>query len=68
MKAFILNSGLGYRMGEYTREYPKCMTYIDEKESILSRQLKMLADLNIRDIIITTGPFENKLKEYCISL
>ena len=43
MKALILNSGLGSRMGELTSDHPKCMTEISSKETILSRQLNMIA-------------------------
>ena len=38
MKALILNSGLGSRMGALTSEHPKCMTELNPKETILSRQ------------------------------
>ena len=42
MKALILNSGRGSRMGQYTDEHPKCMTDLLDGETIISRQLKML--------------------------
>ena len=42
MKVLILNSGMGSRMGLLTSEHPKCMTEISVKETILSRQLKMM--------------------------
>ena len=47
MKALILNSGLGSRMGVLTSDHPKCMTEISAKETILSRQLKQIADAGI---------------------
>lgn len=68
MKALILNSGMGTRMGSLTSNHPKCMTEISEGETILSRQLKQLLDMKIRDIIITTGLFDEVLIEYCQSL
>lgn len=68
MKALILNSGLGKRMGVLTSEHPKCMTEISSRETILSRQLRLLSEAGIRDIIITTGPFESALIQYCHSL
>lgn len=37
MKALILNSGLGTRMGVLTSEHPKCMTEISHTDTILSR-------------------------------
>ena len=68
MKALILNSGLGSRMGEITKTHPKCMTEILEEETIVSRQLKLLSKFGISDVVMTTGPFEDNLKEYCYSL
>ena len=63
MKALILNSGLGSRMGVLTSEHPKCMTEISPRETILSRQLRQLADAGIRDVVITTGLFRDTLIE-----
>lgn len=68
MKALILNSGLGSRMGDETKTHPKCMTMIDEKETIISRQLRLLKENGIKNVVITTGPFEDKLIDYCKSL
>ena len=68
MKALILNSGLGHRMGVLTSEHPKCMTDISDKQSILSRQLELLAAAGIRDVVMTTGYFDSVLVEYCSSL
>lgn len=68
MKALILNSGLGHRMGELTREHPKCMTDISDKDTILSRQLRELVRVGINDVVITTGYFDKVLEDYCKSL
>ena len=68
MKALILNSGLGSRMGVLTSEHPKCMTEISPRETILSRQLKQIADAGIREVVITTGLFRDALIAYCESL
>lgn len=68
MKALILNSGLGSRMGVYTKTHPKCMTDISETDSILSRQLKMLVKAGLKEVVITTGYYDNVLVEYCKSL
>lgn len=68
MKALILNSGLGHRMGVLTSEHPKCMTEISSKETILSRQLRLIAEGGISDVIITTGYYDQVLIEYCNSL
>lgn len=68
MKALILNSGLGSRMGVLTSEHPKCMTEISPRETILSRQLRQLAEAGIRQVVITTGLFADVLAAYCESL
>lgn len=68
MKALILNSGLGSRMGVLTSEHPKCMTEISTKETILSRQLKMIADAGIEEVVMTTGYYDGVLVKYCQSL
>ena len=68
MKALILNSGLGSRMGVLTSEHPKCMTEISPRETILSRQLQQVADAGIQEVVITTGLFDKVLTEYCESL
>ena len=68
MKALILNSGLGSRMGVLTSEHPKCMTEISIQETILSRQLKQISDAGISDVVITTGYYDDVLVNYCNSL
>lgn len=68
MKALILNSGMGTRMGALTSEQPKCMTEVSSKETILSRQLDMLAKAGIEEVVMTTGYFDGVLVNYCQSL
>ena len=68
MKALILNSGMGSRMGALTSEHPKCMTEVTNKETILSRQLRQLAEAGIDEVVMTTGAFDSVLVNYCKSL
>ena len=68
MKALILNSGLGSRMGVLTSEHPKCMTEISATETILSRQLRQIAAAGITEVVMTTGLFDSVLVNYCNSL
>ena len=68
MKALILNSGLGKRMGVLTSEHPKCMTEISAKETILSRQLAMIKEAGIKEVVITTGYYDEILVQYCDEL
>lgn len=55
-------------MGGLTSEHPKCMTDIDGRETILSRQLKMLQQCGVTEVVMTTGFFNGVLVEYCNSL
>lgn len=74
MRALILNSGMGSRMGTYTKEHPKCMTDIAKRaedgftETILSRQLRLLEKNGIQKVVMTTGLFDQVLMDYCNSL
>ena len=68
MKALILNSGMGTRMGVLTCEHPKCMTEIGFGETILSEQLKLLSEAGIDEAVITTGKYDDILVNYCKSL
>ena len=68
MKALILNSGLGQRMGVITNEHPKCMTEISYKNTILSRQLRMLASFGVEEVVMTTGYYDKVLMDYCNAL
>ena len=67
MKALILNSGLGSRMGVLTSEHPKCMTEISSHETILSRQLRQISEAGIEEVVITTGYYDGVLVNYCNS-
>lgn len=73
MKALIVNSGIGSRMGKFTEHAPKCMTEIfradgEKDETILSRQIRLLELAGIEDIIITTGYMAEELIKYCNGL
>lgn len=68
MKALILNSGMGSRMGVLTSKCPKCMTEVSGHETILSRQLHQIAEAGIKEVIITTGYLDGILVNYCQGL
>jgi phosphoenolpyruvate phosphomutase len=68
MKALILNSGTGSRMGDLTAKLPKCLTTIHGGDTILGRQLRQLVSHNIREVVITTGYYDQVLADYCSSL
>ena len=62
MKAIILASGSGKRLRPLTNEIPKPLVKVGEL-SILERIINSLIKNNLKDIVITTGPFEEKIKE-----
>lgn len=62
MRAIIFNSGLGNRMGDFTKNNHKSMARLKNGETIFHRQIRLLSAEGIRDFIITTGPFEEQLK------
>ncbi|SCW32701.1 cytidyltransferase-like domain-containing protein [Ruminococcaceae bacterium YRB3002] len=68
MRALILNSGMGSRMGVLTSEHPKCMTEVSPHDTILSHQLRQLVDVGIKEVVMTTGLFDEVLIKYCESL
>lgn len=68
MRALILNSGMGKRMGSLTRQQPKCMVELRGGETILSRQIDSLQEAGIHEIIMTTGYMGGRLEQYCRSL
>jgi len=63
MKAVIFNSGLGSRMGDFTKNNHKSMAPLKNGETIFHRQIRLLSAEGIRDIVVTTGPFEEQLKK-----
>ena len=62
MKGIILASGIGKRLRPLTYEIPKPLIKIIEDKTILEYQIDNLIGCGIRNIIITTGPFEDKIK------
>lgn len=61
MKALILNSGLGSRMGELVKDKHKSMICIEENKELIIHQLNILKENGIKDFFITTGHMSEKL-------
>ncbi len=68
MIALLPNSGRGTRMGDATREHPKCMTPLDDRDTIISWQVRLLEEAGVRDAVVTTGPFAQLLEDYLTGL
>jgi choline kinase len=61
MKAIIIAAGSAKRLGSQTKEMPKGLLDINGK-SILERQIEILKDNNIKEIIMIVGPHKDKFK------
>ena len=59
MKAILLAAGEGSRMGKLTQNIPKPLVKVNGK-SIIERQLSILKQNKILDVIIITGPHNEK--------
>lgn len=65
MKALILNSGMGTRMGSDKGNSHKCLTELRNGETILGRQLSLLRECYVYEVIITTGHNARAIEGYC---
>ena len=55
-------------MGDETKEHPKCLCRLDDEDTIISWQVKLLAENGVKEAVVTTGPFEDMLREHLESL
>jgi len=63
MQAIILNSGKGSRLEELTTDTPKGLITLDNKTTLLPRQLNSCFPCKVDNIIITPGYLEDNNKE-----
>lgn len=63
MKALLLNSGVGRRMGPM-ENHCKCLLPVLGERTILDLQLAALEHCGIEEVVITTGPFEQILMDH----
>ena len=64
MKVIILNSGIGSRLGDLTKNNPKSLVHLNHYETIFSRAISILSKFDVDEFIITTGYLDDVLKEY----
>ena len=64
MKALILNSGLGSRMGDLTADRSKCLVEVADGTTILDMQIQGLLKCGINNFCITTGAFPERLEKH----
>lgn len=67
MKAIILNSGMGTRLGNLTKEKPKSLVSIGDNQTIFSNAISILSKFDIDEFILTTGYLSNVLEEYAVN-
>ena len=63
MQALILASGMGKRLGEYTKNNTKCMVPVNGTP-LIDRVLKQLSMLSLTRVVIVVGYEGKKLMEY----
>ena len=65
MKAIVLASGAGKRLRPLTNSLPKPLIKVGDK-TLLDYQLESLVRHGITRIVVTTGPFKEKLEEHIL--
>jgi NDP-sugar pyrophosphorylase family protein len=65
MKAMVLAAGLGTRLGELTRETPKCLMPVGSK-TLLQLVLEKLKKVGVVDVVINLHYLANKVESYLI--
>ena len=63
-QAIILAAGIGKRLGELTKDIPKCLLPIDSEKVLLDFSLEALKDNGITKVVFISGFAHEKLKEY----
>jgi len=63
MKALVLASGSGSRLLPLTEKVPKCLLAVGSK-SILQRQIELLDEVGIDEVIVTTGYLHHMVEEW----
>lgn len=66
MKAIILAAGMGKRLRPHTDKLPKCLIKIKGRP-ILERQIGILRDCGVKDILVVSGFKFKKVKDFCRS-
>lgn len=64
MKALILAAGIGQRLGELTKDIPKCLLPIDFDSVLLDYSLQSIKDNGFDEVVFVTGHAEEKLKKH----
>lgn len=52
-------------MGALTAHAPKSMVHLYNDETIFERQIRLIQEAGIREVVVTTGPYPETIKEVC---
>jgi len=65
-RALILAAGMGKRLGNLTKDIPKCLLVVEpeSRRTLLDFSLSALSDTGVNEIIIVTGFAEKTLKKH----
>ncbi|OGZ23973.1 MAG: hypothetical protein A2896_01370 [Candidatus Nealsonbacteria bacterium RIFCSPLOWO2_01_FULL_43_32] len=64
MKTIILAAGKSTRLLPLTKETPQSMLKIGE-ETILEKQIRLLKEAGLEDVVVITGYLSKKMEEFC---
>jgi NDP-sugar pyrophosphorylase family protein len=67
MKAMILAAGVGSRLGEITKDKPKCLVEV-KGEPLIKHVIDRLIDAGVTSFVINAHHFAEKVKDYIDSL
>lgn len=63
-QALILAAGVGKRLGDLTKDIPKCLLQIDSENTLLDYSLESMKDNGIKKVVLVTGFAEDKIREH----
>lgn len=63
MRGIIFAAGMATRLGDLTKDLPKCCLPINESETILERNLKLMSQYGFTEIIIVTGHAADEIEK-----
>ena len=62
----VLAAGFGTRLGELTKETPKCLVVLADKTTMLQRVLLQLKQAGVTEVIVNLHYLGHKIKEYLL--
>lgn len=66
MRALLLAAGIGSRLGELTKETPKCLVSIDNTPMLKFWMDKIQTEIETQDILINTHHLSEKIDKYMV--